>query len=124
MRVQRGSVAMSACGDRPSVMPTARYSRRTMSPSRSVRRVSWAAAMPMASGMAVVPAPATVWPSTTENPLRGSVEITAGMPRRCFSAIACTLLLAAATFSGDFDRRVMAVVTWRSPTSWAVAAAS
>ncbi len=40
----------------------------------------------MASGIAVVPIRATVCPSVTEKPLRGSVETTTGMPRGWLSA--------------------------------------
>ena len=49
-RDQRGSVARSTCGCSATRMPTAVYSRRAMSPKRSIVTSSPIAARPMASG--------------------------------------------------------------------------
>ena len=116
----RGSVARSIVGCRAAVRPTARYSRRTMSPYRSTRSGSRTAASPICSGHCEKPREANETPWCSRNACRGSDDRLTGMPSRVPAASSCIRLAQrAATGPGGWwtFRCVMWVSTIRS---WAL----
>ncbi len=91
-RAQRGSVAMSAIGCRATWMPTARYSRRAMSPKRRTTSSSPIAPKPIGSGHCENEPADQLVAGFSSNPWRGSEEIVTGMPSRVPAAISWSRL--------------------------------
>ena len=82
IRAQRGSVARSAIGCSATWIPTARYSRRAMSPNSRTACSSRSAPNPIGSGHCENPLAAHAAARFSVKLCRGSEEIVTGMPSR------------------------------------------
>ena len=89
IRAQRGSVARSAIGCSATWIPTARYSRRAMSPNSRIASSSRSAPKPIGSGQCENPPADQLAPRFSAKLWRGSDEIVTGMPSRVDSASRC-----------------------------------
>ncbi len=102
-RPQRGSVAISTCGERAVVIPKARYSAAATCPNFSTNEGSKVAAIPKELGHIEISPPAAASNSARAFvPCLGSVLLLAGIPIPTLSQKDCNLLFHWAAISGVF----------------------